>query len=173
MLNPDGTLQDGKLRITCYTHYKASFLILFYYLVIPVVFFWSGYNITLTIAIFIAATILNLPAIFLHVVYWLKNNGDEFEIRSTEILRRKNGKEKHYKNTDIDSIIIYLFPSLYKNSNTFVSSFEGYHYAEVKLKSGKKIFLTSLLAPRIDKEFLRRSGFHIERKKKLFTIMKN
>jgi len=40
-----------------------------------------------------------------------------YEIRDTELIRWKGGEETIYKNDEIEKIIVYLSPALYKNSN--------------------------------------------------------
>ena len=84
-----------------------------------------------------------LPALYLHLIYLSKNKGEEYEVRDTELLRRIDGKETVYKSEDIEKIIVYLSPALFKNSNFHLLAIEGYHYAVVKLKTGEELSLTT------------------------------
>ncbi len=76
-----------------------------------------------------------------------------------------------YRNDEIEKIVIYLPPSLYKNSNFHLLAIESYHYAKVKLKTGKELILTCLLSTRIDKKLKIIKEVPIERKKKLFCAI--
>ncbi len=112
-----------------------------------------------------------VPALYLHIRYWIKNKGEEYEIRDNEIILKKHGKEIIYKNQDIEKIIVYLSPSLYKNSNFHLLAIESYHYAKIRLKTGEYLVLTCLLAPRLDKTLKQMKGVLIERRKKLFCAI--
>lgn len=109
-----------------------------------------------------------LPALYLHIAYLFVNYGEEYVIRSTELIRRKGGTIAVYRNSEIDKIIVYLSPALYKGSNFHLLAIEGYHYAIVKLKTGDELFLTCLLAPRIDRSLQLLRGVLFEKRKCLF-----
>ncbi len=112
-----------------------------------------------------------LPALYLHLIYLSKNKGEEYEVRDTELLRRIDGKETVYKSEDIEKIIVYLSPALFKNSNFHLLAIEGYHYAVVKLKTGEELILTCLLAPRVDKSLKQMQGVLFEKQKRLFCLI--
>ncbi len=109
-----------------------------------------------------------ITSLYLHFRYWVKNKDEEYEVRDKELIRRKGGEETIYKNDEIEKIIIYLSPALYKNSSFYLLALEGYHYAVVKLKTGEELILTNLLAPRIDKALKQIRGVLFEKKKRLF-----
>jgi hypothetical protein len=124
------------------------------------------------VQVFLVVWILDLlPALYLHLTYLSKNRGEEYVVRDSELIRRKNGEETIYKNDEIEKIIVYLSPALYKNSNFHMLSIEGYHYAVVKLKSGEELTLTCLLSPRIDKSLKQMRGVLFEKRKRLFCII--
>ncbi|EOZ96874.1 hypothetical protein A33Q_2184 [Indibacter alkaliphilus LW1] len=112
-----------------------------------------------------------IPALYLHFEYWLKNKGEEYEVRDTELIRRIGGEETYYRNDEIEKIIVYLSPSLYKNSNFHLLAIESYHYAVVKLKTGEELVLTCLLAPRVDKALKKMRGVLFEKRKRLFCMI--
>ncbi|MDG1849269.1 MAG: hypothetical protein P8I82_02095 [Flavobacteriales bacterium] len=111
-----------------------------------------------------------LPAVYLHLSYLSKNKGEEYEVRDTELVWRKGGEKKVYKNHEIEKIIIHLSPALYRNSNFHLLAIESYHYAVVKLKTGEELILTCLLAPRIDKSLKKMKGVLFEKRKRLFCM---
>jgi hypothetical protein len=124
------------------------------------------------VQVFVVVWILDLlPALYLHLTYLSKNRGEEYVVRDSELIRRKNGEETIYKNDGIEKIIVCLSPALYKNSNFHMLSIEGYHYAVVKLKSGEELTLTCLLSPRIDKSLKQMRGVLFEKRKRLFCII--
>lgn len=124
------------------------------------------------VQVFVVVWILDLlPALYLLLTYFSKNRGEEYVVRDSELIRRKNGEETIYKNNEIEKIIVYLSPALYKNSNFHQLSIEGYHYAVVKLKSGEELTLTCLLSPRIDKSLKQMRGVLFEKRKRLFCII--
>ena len=112
-----------------------------------------------------------LPASYLHVIYLSKNRNEEYEVRDTELIKRKGGEITVYKNSEIEKIIIYLSPALYKNSNFHILAIEGYHYAVVKLKTGEELILTCLLSPRLDKSLKQMKGVLFEKRKRLFCML--
>ena len=112
-----------------------------------------------------------LPASYLHVIYLSKNRNEEYEVRDTELIKRKGGEITVYKNSEIEKIIIYLSPALYKNSNFHILAIEGYHYAVVKLKTGEELILTCLLSPRVDKSLKQMKGVLFEKRKRLFCML--
>tara|TARA_B110000977_G_scaffold150324_1_gene190616 strand:- start:8 stop:514 length:507 start_codon:yes stop_codon:yes gene_type:complete len=124
------------------------------------------------VQVFVVVWVLDLlPALYLHLTYLSKNKGEEYEVRDTELIRRKGGEETIYKNDEIEKIIIYLSPALYKNSNLHLLAIEGYSYAVVKLKTGEELILTCLLAPRIDKSLKQMRGVLFEKRKRLFCVI--
>jgi len=112
-----------------------------------------------------------LPSFFLHFTYYLRNKREEYEIRTNALIKRKDGEEIIYLNNEIEKIIVYLSPALYKNSDFHLLSIEAYHYAVVKLKTGEEIILTCLLAPRIDKSLKQIQGVIFEKQKRLFCMI--
>lgn len=111
-----------------------------------------------------------LPASYLYITYLSENKYEEYEIRETELIRRKGGEERVYTNDEIEKIIVYLSPALYNNSNFHLLMIEGYHYAVVKLKTGEELILTCLLSPRLDKSLKQMRGVLFEKRKRLFCI---
>lgn len=158
------------LKITIKNHFASLWTTLLATIMFIYVILYLRYD-TVAITIFGVYFLINaLPALYLHIEYWLINKDDEYIIRKSEIILRKNGKEYCYKNKDIEKVIFYLTPSLYINSIPFLSM-QSYHYAIVKLKNGDEHVLTCLIAPRIDKELKQIVGVLFERRKKMFCSL--
>ncbi len=166
-----GIQADRNLAITIRTHLGAL-----YSLLIGTVFFlgiliWFKFGIDAIIGVSILWGIDAITSLYLHFEYLLKNKGEEYEVRDTELIRRKGGEETVYKNDEIEKVIVYLSPALYKNSNFHLLAIEGYHYAVVKLKTGEELILTCLLVPRIDKSLKQMRGVLFEKRKRLFCML--
>ena len=167
----DGIREDKILQVTIFNHFASLLSLLIATFLFIGILSYLRFEPD-AIKIFVIFFFIDaVPALYLHIEYWLKNKGEEYEIRDNEIILRKHGKEKCYKNQDIEKIIIYLSPSLYKNSNFHLLAIESYHYARIKLKTGEEIVLTCLLAPRMDKELKHMRGVLFERRKKLFCAI--
>jgi len=55
------------------------------------------------VQVFVVVWILDLlPALYLHLTYLSKNRGEEYVVRDSELIRRKNGEETIYKNDGIE-----------------------------------------------------------------------
>jgi hypothetical protein len=168
----DGTQEDKMLKITTFTHFASLLSLLIVAVLFILLLFLFSFDKAMAVAFSIGFLIDAMPALYLHIEYWVKNKGEEYEIRENEIVLRKDGKEILYHSRDIQKIIVYLSPSLYKNSNFHLLAIESYHYATIRLKTGEELVLTCLLTPRVDKALKLMKGVFFERKKKLFCALK-
>lgn len=109
--------------------------------------------------------------LFLHIEYWVRNKGEEYEVYFDELVRFKEGKSTTYKVSDIEKIKVYLSPALYRGSNLHFLGIEAYHYARIYLKSGEELIITCLLTPKVEKALRELRGVKIERKKRLFNTL--
>lgn len=163
-----GIQEDRRLKIAVRTHLAALQSLLFLTTILVALLYLFSFDRGMAIAFAVGLGIDAFSSLYLHFEYLLKNKGEEYDIRDTELIRRKDGEETVYENNEIEKIIVYLSPALYKNSNFHLLSIEGYHYAIVKLKTGEELILTCLLAPRIDKSLKQIRGVLFEKRKKLF-----
>lgn len=167
----DGIQGDKVLSITIRNHFSALQSLFFLATILIVILYFFDFDRGMTIAFAIGLSIDAITSLYLHFEYLAKNKGEEYEIRDTELIRRKGGEETIYKNDEIEKIVVCLSPALYKNSNFHFLAIEGYHYAVVKLKTGKELILTCLLAPRIDKSLKQMRGVLFEKRKRLFCMI--
>lgn len=167
----DGTQVDRDLAITARTHYVALQSLLFLAFLLAVILHFLNYDRGMLIAFSIGLGLDAISSLYLHFEYLAKNKGEKYEVRDTELIRRKGGEVTVYKNDEIEKIIVYLSPALYKNSNFHLLAIESYHYAVVKLKTGEELILTCLLAPRIDKSLKQMRGVLFEKRKRLFCMI--
>ncbi|MFO7825299.1 MAG: hypothetical protein R6V72_15280 [Cyclobacterium sp.] len=166
-----GIQEDKLLKIRLFTHFSSMLPLIIVGILFLIVLVWIKFEHDAVIIFGVLFLADAIPALYLHFEYWLKNNGEEYEVQDARLIRRKNGEKIQIENGEIEKIVIYLSPSLYKNSNFHLLAIENYHFALIKLKSGEKFLLTSLLAPRIDIELKKMKGVLIERKKRLFCTL--
>ena len=83
---------------------------------------------------------MTLPTLFLHLNYLKRNRNEEYEIGNQTIIRRKKGVVTIYNREDIDHI--YLYRSVEARV-----AWNNYHFIKIVMKSGEKLYLTSLLYP--------------------------
>lgn len=160
---------DSKiLHITIFNHFASLLSLLIGSLLIFGVLGYFKFESDAIMIFGLAFLIDALPALYLHFEYWIKNMGEEYEIKEKEFILRKHGKQISYPNKDIEKIIVYLSSSLYVNSNFNLLAMGSYHFAKVRLKTGEELILTCLLAPRIDKSLIQMKGVLFERRKRFF-----
>lgn len=107
-----------------------------------VVFIWCG------ISIFIVFT---LPALIIHINYYIVNSGDVFEYahQEKEITINHKGVATTFH---LDEIVL-LERSMSWNKaakRSFVAPWEGYNHSYIHLKDGRHFTVTSLLVPDLD-----------------------
>lgn len=108
-----------------------------------------------------------IPAIYLHIEYYIINKGEEIEIDHNEIVIRKDGETRKHNCNDISKIIVYKSASLDKRGIPF-TAIESYYYARLITKSGDEIIITCLLTPKLDEILQHINGINYERKKRFF-----
>jgi hypothetical protein len=163
-----GIQGDRILSITARKHIGALQSLLIVSVMFIGILIWFQFSIDAVIGISILWSIDAISSLYLHFEYLAKNKGEEYEVRDTELIRRKGEEVTVYRNYEIEKIIVYLSPALYKNSNFHLLAIEGYHYAVVKLKTGEELILTCLLAIRIDNSLKQIRGVLFEKRKRLF-----
>ena len=87
-----------------------------------------------------------LPTIFLHIEYLIRNKGEQYELCGERIVQHKEDMEFIYNKEDIKKIEVYVSPN-YFNNEIYFTTYANYHYAKIYLRSGEILYLTSLLAP--------------------------
>lgn len=166
-----GIQENSNLAITVRNQLGALQSLLIVSVMFIGILIWFRFSIDAVIGVSILWGIDAMTSLYLHCEYLAKNKDEEYEVRDTELIKWKDGEEIIYKNDQVEKVIVYLSPALYKNSNFHLLAIEGYHYAVVKLKTGEELILTCLLAPRMDKALKQMKGVVFERRKKLFCAI--
>ena len=166
-----GIQEDRYLKISLRNFLSLHLSTLILVLLGLIILYFLGFD-KYFVQVFLVVWSLDLiPAIYLHLTYLIQNGGEEYEVRDDGLIRRKKGKEMVYKSDEIERIVFYLSPALYRNSNFHFLAIEGYHYAKVKLKGGGELILTCLLAPRIDNSLMQIKGVIFQKRKRLFCTL--
>jgi len=157
------------LKITLFKHIRAAFVSLVVIGVLIGIIILDGkielsYPPTLTFGLLFFTSLIaffTLPALFLHIDYFIRNRKEEYEIGNRKIIKRKNREEWIYLISDIDDICLNLSYYFYLHGHSTGNLFDakhqldiklrppwgGYHFAKIVMKSGEELYLTSLLYP--------------------------
>ena len=93
--------------------------------------------------------LISIPAILCHYDYYQRNKDAEYEITSDKIIVRKNQCEKIYLKSDIAEINVYI-------TSVSWGSTMDYNFAQIDMKNGETIYLTSLLYPKKAEEIIKK-----------------
>lgn len=89
--------------------------------------------------------------LYIHLTYYFYNRNTIIKIENGSVYYQRKDQYNEYKFSDIDYIKIYADASVLTNFNFHVLPFLSYHYVFIKMKDGSKLYLTSLLDPKIFK----------------------
>jgi hypothetical protein len=115
---------------------------------------------------YVLITVDFIFTLYLHIVYYLKNKGQEFLISEDRIERIKNGKKEVFHTSDIDKIVICKSANMDKWGIPY-TTFESFRVARIYLNNGTYFIMTNLLEYDLEKplsivknvKFERRKGF--------------
>lgn len=166
-------IQEGSMtyKINFTNHWKALDFFVVTSVMILLACAFIGWNSEAVLFVFLVYSIFFLPSFYLHLEYFLKNQGQRLEILENEIiLHDRNGEARRYRNQDLQKIILYKSASLDKGGIP-LTPIESYHYARITPKQGDEIILTCLMAPNVDEAIKLIKGVPYERKKRLFASL--
>ena len=147
---------DNILKITTKNQWEASRMSFLYVVGVLVVFIYLNYyyNTSFDRGMIIILVSLQmyafLPVAFLHIEYYIRNKGEEYELKGDRIIYRKEDREVIYKKEDIKKITVFMANNRFDDGIRMHADAD-YHFARVFLKSGKVLHLTCLLTPNVDK----------------------
>lgn len=167
----DGYREDSRLRFSFRNNISALLSLIIGFVLILIVLIVLQFDPYALLAFGIWYGVDVVITLYLHIEYYLKNKGEEYEVHFDQLIRYKNGERETYKVSDIERIKVYLSPALYRGSNLHFLGIEAYHYARVYLKSGEELIITCLLALKVEKALSGLRGVKIERKKRLFNTL--
>jgi|ETNmetMinimDraft_35_1059890.scaffolds.fasta_scaffold99882_2 hypothetical protein len=166
----DGVLSGKILKITSYAHFVALLSLLIVTVLFTGSLFYFNFDSDAIVIFGIYWVVYSLPSLYLHMEYWLKNRGEEYELSASELIRRKRGEETVYKSEEIEEIVVYKSASLDKGGIPILG-IESYYFARIYLKSGEELLLTCLLSVKLEQILRQLTGIKMERKKRLFNLL--
>jgi hypothetical protein len=110
-----------------------------------------------------------LPAVYLHIEYFLYSYNKEIEIVDEKIVVRTGFREKVYLWKDLKKIIIYKSGGMDRGSFP-MSAMDYYRYARIIAESGEEIIITCLMNMDIEDVIYQIRGVPVERKKRMAFI---
>lgn len=155
------------LKITLFNHLVAllSFFIMLILMFIGLLYFDFDKNAIFIFSIMVVVDAI--PALYLHIQYFLINVGFTYEVSNRGITEYHKNSERFYERDNIEEITINMPPSTYQGSNIHIFSIESYHYARIVMKDREEIIFTCLLTPKIE-EAIKILEFPYTRKKSNF-----
>lgn len=103
-------------------------------------------EILIGIVLFIA---FSLDVIFLHTRYWYLNKKLILEILDRDTLKITCGDKVELINSNDVSVLELNLTRPYYHNRVSVAAGEEYNYANLRLKSGREYYITSLLSPNL------------------------
>ena len=164
-------------RITCkkqliafyFIFYLALFIIgvLSYYLIINEL---NSFYLNYLIIWFIVSL---APVVFLHIDYLQRNRNFKFTIDNSNtcfiFYDIKKAESFILKFEDIEQIIVFCAPSVWKRTNIYVLPFEKYHFGRIFTKNHKQYNITNLLMEDIIDGFKNLPGINVKYKMRIFA----
>jgi len=109
--------------------------------------------------------VLSVPAVYLHIEYFIRNMGLEVEIYPDRIIVKYKNQWEEYFTNELEKIILYKAANA---GNMQFTGMEGYHFAKVITKSGRKIIITNLMTTKLEKAVQILNDVPYEREKFFF-----
>ena len=139
-----------ELEIKLKNYLSPLLMILAFTIFITIFSFKDGFDLSAFQILGALWMIFELPAVILHVQYLYLNRGFKVVINEGGIIITKDGLEfNNLESQDIN--YIYIYKSAAIDDGYFRSPQAYYHYAEIVPKSGKTIYITSLLTKDVEK----------------------
>ncbi len=166
----DGIREDRILKVTFFHHFVASYSTFLLALIFGAILYLVHFNSSFVVVLGIFFIIDTLPALYLHIRYWIKNGGKQYKVDSNGIIQIRKNEERLIKKSDIQKIIVTKSASSDKGGIPILS-IESYYFTRVVLKTGEDLVLTCLVSPKIDKVLRNLNGVLFERKKCFFCFV--
>jgi hypothetical protein len=128
-------------------------------------YYQLGPNFNVELGVVIYYLILTIPAIYIHIQYYLVNKNDAVTFDMLQkTIRVNKGSLIPFK--EIKKIIIFM--SFVKFRRGFVKYLpsDNYQYAKFEFEDGKQYTLTSLMVPELEDFINTLEGVYVERKRR-------
>lgn len=114
-----------------------------------------------------------IPVFLLHCQYYIKNKSLELLIEQDkkQLVYKANSFVKTLSFDEIQKVEIFMMPSMYRESNIQILTFESYHFAVIHTLDEEKLIVTSLVVKNLIKVFTD-LNINITRKKCIYPSIK-
>lgn len=161
-----------KYKITFKNHLKSLEHLIYSTLLFPVgiyyVYINDGYTDGIPIIFGISYSLIFIPTLFLHIQYYMKNKNDVLIINISEKTICINEQNVVAFN-EIEKIIYVMPPVWHRKGFIRFLSFEDYHYARIKMKSGQEFIFTCLMNYKVEDALKQIDGVPVEKRKSLLA----
>jgi hypothetical protein len=169
--------QMKEYRITIKKQLNA-FSFMYYLVVLTLVvlsyYYYIGDLDSELIFYYIIFFLINLtPVIFLHTEYIIRNISYRFIIdinnNCFKLMNDRKGESEVIYFNNVEQIVIYCAPSVWKKKNFKILSFEKYHFARIFTKNHTQFVITNLLMEDIVECLKIVPNVHLKFKRRIFA----
>lgn len=158
-----------------YTFRSNIQLIISAYIIFLLIMFggivWFNYERFFIIGFSIAYLINILAGVYLHVEYYKANRHIEYVIYNDRITVLNKGKRTTYLVEELQKIIVYMPPAVYKKSSLTAWAIEEFYYARIITKNGEELILTCLLTSKLENALMQLKEVEYIRRKEIFCTL--
>ena len=158
-----------ELRISLRNHIDALLSSLFFAVLFTAVIVWERFDRTAIIIFSILYLIDLVPALILHIEYWIQNQGQKVLINENELIIKNKSEERVITTKEIRKITMHQTPSHSQDSNMRFMTIGSYYFAHVILRNGEDLILTSLLSPRLKASLRKLKGVYFDEDVSLYN----
>lgn len=159
----------AKLRIRIRNHIDALASSFFFALVFFIAVVWVQFDRTAIIIAIVLYLVDLVPALILHVEYWIQNRGQEVLVDENELVIKSKSEKRIIKAKEIRKITMHQTPSHSQNSNMRFMTIGSYYFAHIYLQNGEDLILTSLLSPRLKASLRKLKGVYFDEDVSLYN----
>lgn len=130
---------------------------------------YDGFGIELYIYFILFFGVNALLVFIVHFQYYMLSKHTSLIIQNSNIQIKKGGKEQIISFNEIQSVQVFVMPSLYRGSSIQILPFENYHYALI-LTPKDTYIVTSLMMKDIYKVF-KECNVNVKKKKCIYPYI--
>ncbi|MBZ4190261.1 hypothetical protein [Niabella beijingensis] len=159
-----------KLRQTPKTHFSTCGFILITGILVFLIGICFNADATLWSIFILYYLLTTLPAVYLHILYYLKNKGEAIELKPDQIIVLRSSREQVYTGKDISKIIVCKSANM--DNGIPMMAVEYYYYAEIVMNNGENVVITCLMSRKIDAILKGYLNVSFYRDKNVFSLFK-
>jgi hypothetical protein len=135
------------MKITIAKQIRILSFHLYVTLIMLGILWWLKFEYSLVMVFLIVWLLYTLPAIYLHVEYYVQNRSLRYKVLNDQLIVWIKNVQKTYRSSDLKTIAIYLAPNKYKGDFFRYLPIESYYFARITTSTGEEIVITCLVDP--------------------------